>query len=383
MKMRIIRNFGNLGNFAVCISALAIFVCLLLLVAGCRGGDDGGVAGLSDFSLVSGSGTVTVNVLNASTGGYTDDIFMWGTASNGVFAGNDVEISSDDFSDTLNWGGGGSDIVFIGGQNYEFGGFIDVNGNGGSTHMPDDNDLTFVPAPVLISGNEQIVLTYPTNFYEVTGSGTITVNLLNASGLVDEEFHFGTASTGAPWGGSLTIADDDDSGTILDDAGGVLEFTGGAELIVGGFIDMNGNSDSTHMADDGDWLAYQTITVSGDETLTFDFNTDFTAVTGSGTVSVILENVSDFIGKTFYWGTVTAGSAIGEDLPITGDVVTATLQSEGVDVIFTGGSILDLGGFIDASAPYATDTHMADDGDYLADVTQITINGDMTFLLKY
>ena len=68
----------------------------------------------------------------------------------------------------------------------------------------------------------------------------------------------------------MTIDSDGMLLTIADE-GTDVEFTGGTEIIVGGFIDVNGNGDQFHMPDDGDYQASSTATVSGDTVVTLTY----------------------------------------------------------------------------------------------------------------
>ncbi|MBN2324997.1 MAG: hypothetical protein JXQ30_14805 [Spirochaetes bacterium] len=247
---------------AIVLTALLI-VALAVLLTTCAGGagSGGGV-----FTLVTGSGTVTVNLVgaNGAQGGAT---FYFGTSSVGEPIGGETTISSDNMSLPLK--SGDDDIVFTGGTELIVGGFIDADYSGPGFYMPEDGDL-MASKTVTVSGNTTVTLNYPDDFSEpVTGSGTVTVNLVGAGDFEGTNFYFGTISTGTPFGGQQVIASPDDSWPIQSE--GSVIFTGGLELIVGGFIDVNGNGDDFHMADDGDLMASKTVTVSGDTVVTLTY----------------------------------------------------------------------------------------------------------------
>ena len=234
----------------------------ILFMSGCESDQLPGEGG--DFEEISGSGSVTVRILGADAGGYGGDTFYYGTVSAGSPMGGELVIGDDDESGAIESG-----LLFTGGLELEVGGFIDVNGNGATSYMADDGDF-IAGKTITVSGNETVTLTYPTDFSQVSGSGSVTVRILGAdsAGHGGKTFYFGTVSTGSPMGGELVIGDDDESGAIES---GVI-FTGGLELVVGGFIDTNGNGDTSHMADDGDWYAYQeNVLVDGDTVVTFTF----------------------------------------------------------------------------------------------------------------
>jgi len=244
-----------------------VLLSAAVLLVGCDNVIDNGIPS-SSFTLVSGSGTLTVKVLNAD-GVHHNKTFMFGTTSTGEPLGSDLAISSNNVSETLEYSGGGN-VVFTGGYPIVVGGFID-DGDSGTTHMPDDGDY-LASKTVTISGNTMVTFTYPDDFTLVSGSGTLTVNLLNAySTLPNKIFMFGTLSTGTPLGNNLSITSNTVSKTLEYGGGGNVLFTGGYPIVVGGFIDVNGNGNTTHMADDGDYLASQTVTVAGDTVVVFTY----------------------------------------------------------------------------------------------------------------
>lgn len=219
-------------------------------------------------------------------------------------------------------------------------------------------------------------------FTLVTGSGTVTVNLLNASDYVEQTFYFGTASAGYPIGGSAMIDLSDNMLLTIDNGDDDIIFTGGLELEVGGFIDVNESGADFYMADDGDWLASKTVTVSGNETVVLTYPGDFTEVTGSGTVTVNLQNAySSHAGKSFLYGTTSTGTPLGGQETIDSNGMLMTIAEGGVDVEFTGGSELAIGGFIDINGN-GGDFNMPDDGDYMASST-VTVAGDTVATLTY
>ena len=338
----------------------------------------------SDFRLVSGSGTVTVNLLDAYVTSGPPLTFYCGTTTTGTPLGAELEISSNDVSATIDSGGSGP-LVFTGGGVLDIGGFIDVNGNGVTSHMADDGDYLASLKTITMSGDHVVTMSYPDDFTLVTGSGTVTIHIVNANGAHNgENVLFGTLSTGVPWGGELLITGDNVNGTIGDDVGGDLIFPGGIVLDVGCFIDLNNNGDTSHMADDGDYIASKSITVNGNMTVTLTYPDDFSLVTGSGTITINLLNGSSggHSGKTFSCGTISAGYQIGEDITIDSDNVGETLNILSSNVVFTGSmSGVDVSGFIDVNGNGDT-FHMADDGDYLAN-TVITMNGNQTVNFIY
>lgn len=108
------------------------------------------------------------------------------------------------------------------------------------------------------------------SFTVVSGSGTLTARLLNANAAHNSKtFSFGTVSTGTAFGSDLTITSNDVSKTIQ--SGGNVVFTGGAQVVVGGFIDVDGDGGTTHMPDDGDYLASKTVTVAGDQVIVLSY----------------------------------------------------------------------------------------------------------------
>jgi hypothetical protein len=221
----------------------------------------------NDFSEpVSGSGTVTVNLVDA--GDFEGTNFYFGTISTGTPFGGHKVIADNDDSWPIETEGS---VIFTGGLELVIGGFIDVNGNGDTFNMADNGDW-LASRTVTVSGNQTVVLTYPDDFTQVTGSGTVSMNLKNAfSDHAGESFFYGTSSTGNPLGDSETIDSNVMLLTIPDNEGEDVEFTGGSELLVGGFIDVNGNGDDFHMADDGDYQASAAVTVSGDTVVTLTY----------------------------------------------------------------------------------------------------------------
>jgi len=348
-----------------------LVVSLAVLLTTCSGaGEETGT-----FTLVTGSGTVTVILTGA--GDYNETTFYYGTVSAGYPIGGEDVISGGTAGGTLQ---GEGNIVFTGGMELVVGGFIDVSGGGAAFYMADDGDW-LASKTVTVSGNETVVLTYPGDFTEVTGSGTVSVNLVDAGDFEGIDFYFGTISTGTPFGGQQIISTDNDTWPIQTE--GSVVFTGGMELIVGGFIDVNENGDTFHMADDDDWLASKTVTVSGNETVVLTYPGDFTQVSGSGTVSVSLQDAfSSHAGESFYYGTVSTGTPLGDQETIDSNGMLLTLTDDfSADVEFTGGSELVVGGFIDVNGN-GDNFHMADDGDYQA-AAAVTVSGDTVVTLTY
>jgi hypothetical protein len=355
---------------------ILLIVTVAVLLADCPGTAGGGLSGGGGFELVSGSGTVSVRILGANSGGHNGETFYFGTNSTPDPMGGELVIGDDDETGIVESG-----AVITGGLEIEVGGFIDVNGNAVSnSYMADNNDYLSTVKTITVSGNETVTLTYSTDFTLVTGSGTVSVQILGADtgGHGGETFYFGTVSTGTAMGGEVLIVDDDDTGTI---EGGVV-FTGGLVLEVGGFIDVNGNAASnSYMADDGDYLSTgKTITVSGNETVTLTYPGDFTLVSGSGRVYVNLTGAGEHSGKKFHFGTDSTGTPLGGDVVIDSDSVMELIES---GVIFTGGLVLEVGGFIDVNGNAGT-FKMADNGDYLTTVPDITtVAGDSIATIQY
>ena len=351
---------------------LLVFALAVLLTTCSGAGEETG-----GFTLVSGSGTVSVNLAGAEED-YVERTFYYGTASTGTPIGGEESILSNDMLMTIN--NGVDDIVFTGGSVLEVGGFIDANGNGATSfYMADDNDW-LASKPVTVSGNETVVLNYPGDFTLVTGSGTVSVNLADAGSFAGKTFYCGTISTGSPIGSS-TLIDGDDVVTLKEGETDIV-FTGGLVMEVGGFIDVNDNGTDSYMADDGDWLASKPVTVSGNETVVLNYPGDFTLVTGSGTVSVNLQDAfSSHAGKSFYYGTRSTGTPLGGQETIDSNGMLLAIADDGPAIEFTGGSELTVGGFIDVNGNGDL-FQMADDGDYQASRT-VTVAGDTVVTLTY
>ena len=240
---------------------VGFIVIMAILIISCAGDTkDGG-----DFVLVSGSGIISVQILGANTGGHGGSDFYFGTISIGTAMGSELVIADDDETGSID------EAVITGGYVLEIGGFIDVNDNGDTYHMADDGDYVVTPKTITVSGNETVTLTYPDDFTVVSGSGTVSVNLLGASsgGHGGKSFHFGTMALGTPLGGDVLIDSDD----VTDMIENGMIFPGGITFEVGGFIDVNGNAPGTYMADDGDYLTMNpdVVTVAGNTTATIQY----------------------------------------------------------------------------------------------------------------
>ena len=370
-RLRVLKK-GKTEYLLLCL--LCIVIAALLTTCGGAGSTPG------SFTLVSGSGTVSVYLSGANTLDFSGKTFYFGTVSTGTPIGGEATINSDNMILTLQDGG---PIVFTGGLELEVGGFIDVNGNGSLFHMADNGDYV-AGTTVTVSGNETVSLAYPDNFSAVSNSGTVSVTLLGANDdWGTKTFYFGTISTGTAIGGEETITSNEMS-MDLPNSEVPITFTGGMELEVGGFIDVDGDAatSGTYAPDDGDYVAGTTVTVTGDSGCTLTYPGDFTVVSGSGIVSVNLKNaLSSHSGKEYFYGTTSTGTPIGGQQTINSDSMLMTLNNGGPDYVFAGGTDLTVGGFIDVNGNGA-DFGMPDDGDYVAS-QPVTVAGDTVVTFTY
>ena len=224
----------------------------------------------------------------------------------------------------------------------------------------------------------------PSSFTLVSGSGTVTVNLLGAAGFVEDFFYFGTTSTGTPIGGGVIIDDSNNMALTLNNGTADVVFTGGTTLLVGGFIDIDGDGGVFNMADDGDWGAGKYVTVSGNETVTLTYPGDFAEVSNSGTVSINLNGAvtGGYSGTMFYFGAISNGTVFGGEAAINGDAMTLFLDNGEVPIVFTGEMQLEVGGFIDVDGDAAASGYAPDDGDLTAG-GPVTVNGASSITLNY
>jgi hypothetical protein len=133
---------------------VAVLVC-----CASPGGDDSGGGGEKSFTQVSGSGYITVRLMNAN-GAHSGDDFLYGASGipwgqyERVGSGPET-INSNDMSFVIKESG--TDFLFAGGQVLgNVGGIIDVNGNG----ILDDGDYFAGVEDYTVNGNDTVTLSF-------------------------------------------------------------------------------------------------------------------------------------------------------------------------------------------------------------------------------
>jgi hypothetical protein len=344
---------------------LALAAALVLGSCSLGGGGSAAAGGPVQFTKVSGSGLLTVRLLNAP-----GKSFMYGAS--GIQWGqyerlgtNVPTVASGDETYTIRTATG-APFQFAGGQVIGgIGGVIDENANG----VVDNGDRIAMAPAYTVAGAGTVTFTYPTSFTVVSGSGKLTIRLLNAGG---KSFMYG--ASGIKWGqyerlgGSDTSKSSDDSFIIKDPADADYLFAGGQVLGgIGGVID----EDTDGVLDDGDRIALlPNYTVNGDATITLNYPASFTTVSGSGyiTVNVLNANTAQ-PGKNLMCGAnaIQWGQyeRMGSATTITSDSMAVRVKNSTTDYLFGGGQIIGaVGAIIDVNGD-----GFANDGDYVA-ITQ-------------
>ncbi len=373
----------------MCVAAVATALVLACDIGGGGGGGGGGgTSPTSDFTQISGSGTITLRIQGASSDHSGADL-MYGAS--GIFFGQDerlgdgTTITSNDMSLTIPDPTSGY-FMFTGGDTVGFVGcIIDLDGSG----TANDGDYYAGQSDVTVNGNRTIEFTYPGDFTQITGSGTITieVNGADTGGHGDDTLMYG--ASGIPFGmyertgGDTTISSDAMSLIIPDPGSGDFVFAGGETIEnVGCVIDVDGDG----IADDGDYYAMEhDVVMTGAHTITFTYPGDFTQITESGTVTIQVEGANaDHNGASLMYG--AAGIPFGQfersgnDTVISSDTVAVTIPHPvSGDFVFTGGdTIAGMGAIIDVNA-----NDRADDGDLYAKRLNLSISGDRTVTFEY
>jgi hypothetical protein len=381
---------------------LSIFVFpALMIISGCESGQLPGGAG--DFVQISGSGTVTVRVIGAVTGGHMEHQLMYG-ASGIRFGqyertGDSTSIGSDTMSVVLPHPDPevGGDMLFTGGVIIGgVGCVIDTDGN----EIADNGDWYAFEENARVDGDTTVTFGYPGDFQQISGSGTITVVL---GGSIENTHTGNTLMYGASGirfgayertGNSVQIGSDSWSSELIlpnPDQQGNMIFTGGD--VVGGvgcIIDVNGNE----IADDGDWYAMQRDVVvacaaEGDlpptMEITFTYPDDFSQITGSGTISILAENLDDdHSGASMMFGAAGipfgADERVGDGTEVNSNSMLLTLtDSEGADFLFAGGDTVGgVGCIVDVDG-----SETANDGDWYAYQDNVQVNGDTVVTFTY
>jgi len=364
---------------------LVLSGCSLFGMNGDDDDDDGGGES-SDFRKISGSGTITIHVTDANTD-HGGEVLMYGASgiSFGQYerVGSDSTVSSDDFSLTIHQDGSG-DFIFTGGQTVGVvAGIIDVNGD----YQINDGDYYAFEENVTVNGDETITFDYPADFSLISNSGTITIEI-NGANTAHNGHGLMYGASGIPFGqyervGGEIFVDSDAMSLTLQN-GGDFEFTGGTTVgFVGCIIDNNGSNS----IDDGDWYAIEKdITISGDETVTFNYPTDFNQISGTGTVTLQILNANDsHSGEDLMYGAsgIIFGEAerTGDSATISSDDFSLTIPQEHTvdDFQFIGGDTVGfVGCIIDANAD-----GLANDDDYIASRSNVLVNGDRTITFEY
>jgi hypothetical protein len=380
-------------------TVIALCAVVALFVAGCPtagtggGGGNGGSgsSGVNTFSEISGSGTITVEV-NGALDAHGNRTLMYGAAGI-VFGpverlGSDVTIDSNDMSLTIPAEGGETDFVFAGADPVSFVGcVIDVDGDG----RADDGDWYAKEVNVTVNGDTTVSFEYPDDFTQITGSGTVTLQIEGAN---DE--HAGTTlsygAAGIPFGqferAGDTLPIDGDPFTVSipqpeSETGTAFVFTGGDTIRgVGCIIDVNENE----RADDGDWYAKRLdLTVNGDQTITFTYPDDFVQITGSGTITLEIRDAGSHAGEPLMYGAsgvfFGGNERVGNDVTVSAGTMSLTIPEPegGGDFVFTGGDTVGfVGCIIDVNA-----NELADDGDWYSKAQGVAISGDQTVVFQY
>ena len=369
--------------------------CALLGNDGDSDDDGGGSGGGSDFTKITGSGTITLRILGADSV-HPDENLMYGASGIefGQFerVGGGTTVTSNVMNLVLqaDYGSGDEDFIFTGGRTIDgVGCIIDLNAN----YLADDGDWYALQESITVSGNETVTFTYPDDFAQISGSGTITieVNYANTAHNTKTLMYGASGITFGQFervGGDTTVSSEAMSLTLQYESGsgysGDFIFTGGDPVgAVGCIIDV----DNDWVADDGDWYAKEeNVTISGNETVTFNYPDDFAQISGSGTVTLNINGVnSAHPGEDLAYG---ASGIVFGGFERTGNVITIDSDDMnipipedggGPDFLFTGGDTI---GFVGCIIDLNGDS-VANDGDYFAGRTNLPINGDQTLTFEY
>lgn len=245
-----------------------------------------------DFTTVSGSGTLTIEV-NGAYAAHADKKLFYGASgiptNQHERVGGEATVSANPVSIlipepaamepiesiAMMMAAAPSGYVFTGG--FEVGGvgaIIDADNSG----VIDDGDWVAFEENVLIDaveGSQTVSFTYPTDFEQISGSGVVSINVLGANTAHSgKDLMYG--ASGITFGQSdrtgdfTTIASDDILVTVPDyEHSGDMLFAGGMHVaFIGCVIDVDGDE----RAGDGDYLAKRTnLTVNGDTVVTFTY----------------------------------------------------------------------------------------------------------------
>ncbi len=225
-------------------------------------GDHNGKA----FFCVAGAAGVDLNDPSNFLGETAGDVIASGTVESTI---NDLATKT-------------TPVIFTGGESYDLGGFIDVDGS----DLPTNGDYIIdVVKTVVVDGNMVVEFVYPDDFTEVTGmppeDGTITVGVIGAGDHNGENFLLAVFAAGAdpevddPIGwNTAVIVSGMAQGVVLDPENlpAPFTFTGGTTYDVYGLIDLDGSTDLTI----GDYVSQKfSVEVDGDMVVEFDYPTDF------------------------------------------------------------------------------------------------------------
>ena len=337
------------------------------------------------FTPISGSGYISISI-SGLTGG---DENMSGKSifygSNGIQFGGVERIGHTRTvateTETMVISDGGTDFLFTGGSTIRsIGCIIDATGDG----MINEGDYTAGETDYVISGNATISYVFPDSFRQISANSTMQMNITGLTPVIGKHVMFGTA--GLLFGGTERIGDsgliDGDSySEALNDGEGAYTFIGGDVIKgVGCIIDMDDDGE----AGDGDYLAGAAdITIVPGVSVDFVYPDDFSMISGSGYITLNIEGLSPQAGHDIYYGTCKIpfgnNERVGDQETISLNTISATLSVEGSNYSFLGGVVLPFTGcFIDTN-----DNGTADDGDYYAGISDITISGSAVYEFEY
>jgi hypothetical protein len=136
---------------------------------------------------------------------------------------------------------------------------------------------------------------------------------------------------------------------------------------------------------DGDFITVlRDYKVNTNNTISVDYPSDFTQVTGSGYAAINLKNAYDeYAGKTVIYGCsgipYNNVERIWESTIIDSNNMMLPVKRSGMDFLFAGGiEIGEFGVFIDLN-----DDSIPDNGDWYASEENVTINGDTVITFSY
>ncbi len=171
----------------------------------------------------------------------------------------------------------GVDWQYNGGRQMPISIYIDVNGNA----VCDDGDYFYDAGNITVNGNMTVPVVFG-DFSVVANSGTLWFEITGAdvehSG---ERFIGGTRYPPTTFNENEDIIHTSPQDFLCMKNDSAFVFRGGMTVMAGGMIDVDGDG-----IDDGDWLTGVSIPINGTTLVTSTYPTDFTRISGMGTITV-------------------------------------------------------------------------------------------------